>query len=264
MPCRIAIAQIAMHWTTRENVNAMKRAISLASSHGAHICAFSELAVSGFHRQIAQEAKPEVAGPAVAELRAHCALLSIAASVGAPTFSDDGKRFISQLLIDERGELAAAVAKQGLTAPEAIFFERGTSRPIGTLQGLRCSAVICREIEDNDQYTRELPRGSVDLVFVPGALRQDPEKPRTDPPEYVRNLQRLALATGAHVVQTNWPNALNRPQESVDGGESTVAGPDGLVRFRLPRQAAGVGIFTLGEDHFEWRAEPAPDPLIDS
>ena len=252
MTPRIAIAQIAMHWTTQENMDAIGRTLRLAHAEGAVICGFSELAVTGFHRQIAREALPEVVAPAIRDIQDNCARLSIGAAVGAPTFAEGGAKFISHLLIDERGEIAATVSKQGLTGPEATFFQRGTSRPVGRMHGLRCSAVICREVEDLEQVSRELPHGSVDLVFVPGALRQDPEKPRTDPPEYVRNIQRLARATGAHVVQTNWPNALNRPEESVDGGESTVAGPDGQVLFRLPRQAAGVAVFTLGASRFEW------------
>jgi predicted amidohydrolase len=255
MTHRIAIAQIAMHWTTQENMDSIARALKLAHGQGASICAFSELAVTGFHRQIAREALPDVVGPAIQKLRDDCASLSMAAAVGAPTFAEDGAKFISHLLIDERGEISATVCKQGLTEAEATFFSRGASRPVGRMHGLRCSAVICREVEDLDQVSGELPHGSVDVIFVPGALRQDPEKPRTDPPEYVRNIQRLARATGAHVVQTNWPNVLNRPEDSVDAGESTVAAPDGRVLFRLPRQASGVGVFTLGESRFEWHAQ---------
>ena len=67
---------------------------------------------------------------------------------------------------------------------------------------------------------------------------------REPTPEYVRDIQRLAALTGAYVVQTNWPkNALNRPAESVEGGESTVAAPSGEVMFRLPRESSGLGIF---------------------
>jgi omega-amidase len=255
MTPRIAIAQIGMHWTTRENMESIARALEVAHAQGATVCAFSELAVTGFHRKIAQEAVPEVVAPAIRQLQDHCANLRIGAAVGAPTFGANGAKFISHLLIDERGAIAASIAKRGLTEPEATFFERGKSRPVGSMQGLRCSAVICREVEDLEQVTQDLPRGSVDLIFVPGALRQDPEKPRTDPPAYVLNIQRLASATGAHVVQTNWPNALNRPEESVDAGESTVAGPDGQLLFRLPRQASGVGIFTLGESSFDWHPQ---------
>jgi omega-amidase len=252
MTHRIAIAQITMCWTTPENVASIRWAMEVAHSHGAQICGFSELAITGFHRQIAREATPEVVSPAIRELQAHCAKLSLGIAVGAPTFAKDGAKYISHLIIDEYGENVAVVPKRGLTDPEATFFTRGSTRPVGKLHGLRCSAVICREVEDHELVATELPPGAVDLLFVPGALRQDPDKPRTDPPEYVRNIQRLALATRAYAVQTNWPNALNRPEESIEGGGSIVVNPEGEVLFRLPRQASGVGIFTLGERNFEW------------
>ena len=255
MSQRVAIAQISMHWTTAENVKAMRWAMDVAHANGAKICAFSELAVTGFHRQIAREATPEVVSPALHELQVHAATLSLGLAVGTPTFGDDGAKFISHLLIDEFGSNTATVSKRGLTDPEATFFARGSSRPTGVVAGLRCSAVICREVEDLELVGSELPEGTADLVFVPGALRQDPEKPRTDPPEFVRNIQRIAKLTGAYVVQTNWPNALNRPEESVEGGGSTVASPQGDVLLRLPMQKPGVGVFTLGERHFEWHSE---------
>ncbi|MFN8821031.1 MAG: hypothetical protein ACK5ZA_04775, partial [Betaproteobacteria bacterium] len=72
---------------------------------------------------------------------------------------------------------------------------------------------------------------------------------------YVRNVQQLAAATQAHVVHTNWPNALNRPEESVEGGGSTVAGPDGALRLRLPMREAGLGLFELGATRFAWVPE---------
>ena len=252
MNTRIAIAQIDMHWTTAENVAAILRAMTLASVHGAKLCGFSELAVTGFHRHIAREAIAEQVGPAIRELQEGCARLSLGIAVGAPTFGADAAKYNSHLLIDEHGETRAVVSKQGLTDPEATFFARGSSRPIARLQGLNCSAVICREVSDLDVVSQQLKPGAADIVFVPGALRQDPERLRTDPPEYVRDIQRLAMATCSYVVQTNWPNALTRPEESVDGGHSTVAAPDGDIMFRLPRQASGVAIFNLGERQFKW------------
>ena len=255
MTHRIAIAQIGMHWTTPENLASMLWAMELARSRGARLCGFPELAVTGFHRQIAREATPSIVLPAVKGLQAHAARLSLGIAVGAPTFGADGAIFNSHLLIDEGGSTVAEVRKRGLTDAEATFFARGASRPIGILRGLRCTAVICREVSDLERVSAELPAGAVDLIFVPGALRQDPDITRTDTPEYVREIQRLAAATQACVVQTNWPNALNRPEESVEGGGSTVAGPDGDVLFRLPAQAAGVGVFTLGEVSFEWHAQ---------
>ena len=255
MTHRLAIAQIAMRWTTHENIKAIRWAMDLAHSKGARLCGFSELAVTGFHRQIAGEATPEVVAPAIRELQAHGAELSLSIAVGAPTFNEDGAKYISHLLLDELGNTAAVISKRGLTDPEAKFFARGSSRPVGNVSGLRCSAVICREVEDVDLVAAELPPGTVDVIFVPGSLRQDPNKPRTDPPEYVRSLQRVARATGAYIVQTKWPNALNRPEESVDGGGSTALSPEGDILFRLPMQTSGVAVFTLGDRHFEWHSE---------
>ncbi|MBK1612146.1 hypothetical protein CKO44_01510 [Rubrivivax gelatinosus] len=252
---KIAIAQIAMHWTTAENTASIERAMNFASSKGAQVCGFSELAVTGFHREIGREARANLVRPAVERIRALAAHLSLGVAVGAPTFGTDGTKFNTHLLIDEQGMITAEVPKRGLTDPEATFFARGSSRPVGSIQRLRCSAVICREVTDLDHVRSELPPGTVDLIFVPGALRQDPEMPRTDPPEYVRDIQRLAAATRAYVVHTNWPNALNRPEESVDAGGSVVANPDGEVLFRLPMQESGIGIFTLGERTFTWHPQ---------
>jgi omega-amidase len=252
---KVAIAQIAMHWTTAENAAAIERAMALASVSGAQICGFAELAVTGFHREIGREARPELVWPAVQGIRKLADRLSLGVAFGAPTFGPDGIKFNSHLLIDERGRIAAEISKRGLTDPEATFFARGSTRPIGTLQGLRCSAVICREVNDLAQVAADLSPGSVDLIFVPGALRQDPEKPRTEPPEYVNDIARLAKATKAYVVHTNWPNALNRPEEGVDAGGSVVASPDGEVFFRLPMRASGIGVFTLGERRFEWHPQ---------
>jgi predicted amidohydrolase len=244
-----------MQWSTTENVAAILRAMDLASSRGAKLCAFSELAVTGYHRHIAREATLELVLPAIGEFQARCSKLSLAIAVGAPTFGTGMTKFNSHLLVDEHGVTRAVICKRGLTEPEATFFQPGSTRPSASLHGVTYSAVICREVSDLALVVDDLEPGTVDIILVPGALRQDPEKPRTDPPEYVRDIQRLAAATRSHVVQTNWPNALNRPEESVEGGESTVASPAGEVMFRLPRQAAGLGVFNLGEREFEWHPQ---------
>lgn len=249
---RIATAQIAMRWTTAENTAAIASAMRLAASKHAQLCAFSELAITGFHREIARESRAELVVPAIEEICQLARDLSLAVALGAPMADGKGSRFNAHLLIDEQGRLAAEVRKRGLTEPEASFFARGSSRPVARLQGRRCSAVICREVSDLEQIHAELPAGSVDLILVPGALRQDPDKPRTDPPEYVAEIQRLAEATQAFVVHTNWPNALNRPEESADAGGSTVANPAGEVLLRLAMSEPGIGIFNLGERHFDW------------
>lgn len=241
-----------MHWTTGENLAEIRRAMQVAHAAGAAICAFSELAISGLHRQIAREARPEVVAPALATVARLARELGLAVSVGAPGFGDGDARFIVQHLIDARGDTVASIPKHGLTEPERSFFQPGDTRPVGLLAGLRCSAVICREVGDHALLAQDLPPGRSDLVFLPGSLRPDPRLPRTEPPGYMRDAETMAQRLQTWLVQTNWPNALNRPEESVDGGRSIVVSPAGERLLELPRQAAGLGVFTLGERHFDW------------
>jgi omega-amidase len=252
LPLRVAIAQIPMHWEMADNVRTMQHAMQRARGEGAAVCAFAELAVTGFHRRVVEWAQPELIDAALAELRRSAAALGIAAAFGAPTFAADGSRFNSHLFVDARGDLVGVVSKGGLTAPEATFFAAGHQRPVLTLAGVPCSAVICREIEDHDQLTQQLAGSGVRVLFWPGQMRPDPAKPPQDPPEHVLRAQALARATGAAIVQTNWPNALNRPDESAHTGRSACIGADGELLFRLPEQGFGIGVFNLGDRHHDW------------
>lgn len=256
---RLAIAQIPMHWELESNVRAMKRAMHAARGEGAQLCAFAELALTGFHRRIVEWARPELVGPAVDEIRDCAASLGLAVAFGAPTFGRGGERFNSHLFVDALGSLAGTVSKAGLTEPEATFFAPGTSRPVVTMVGLACSAVICREIEDHDDVLGQLAGSGVQLLLWPGQMRPDPAKPLRDPPEHVVEAQALARAVGAFVVQTNWPNALNRPEESEHAGHSACIAPDGELLFRLPKQGFGVAVFELGARTYRWHDAPAAD-----
>ncbi|MBL8348515.1 MAG: hypothetical protein JNN03_24020 [Rubrivivax sp.] len=273
-----------MHWELEDNVRAIRQAMRRAHAEGAVLCAFSELALTGFHRRIVEWARPELVGPALAQVQAEAAALGLAVTLGAPTFGAGGERFNSHLFVhgggldegagegaDERagerageaagaGTLAGAVAKVGLTAPEATFFQPGAARPrpvvrlaLGAGQGtLACSAVICREVEDYEAVVGALAGSGVKLILWPGQMRPDPDKPPQDPPAHVVQAQALARATAAWVVQTNWPNALNRPEESEHTGRSACIAPSGELLFRLPVQGFGLGVFTLGERTFDW------------
>jgi len=231
--------------------------IDLAHGQGATIVMLPELAITGFHREIASLAKPELIAPQIKKLQTVCALRSIAVAIGTPTFGDNNACFNSHVLINEFGELASVVSKIGLTAPEATFFSHGMDRPVSVLQGVRCTAVICREIEDQAQVCAQVPADGIDLIFWPGQMRPDPDKPFTDPPAHVVQAQQLAKTLGAYVIQANWPNALNRPEESEHTGHSAVISPTGGLLFRLPKQSPGIAVFTIGESTFEWHPREA-------
>jgi len=54
-----------------------------------------------------------------------------------------------------------------------------------------------------------------------------------------------------HVLQCNWPQALNTPEARYQG-ESKVYAPDGDILLTLPRDASGVAVFNLGERDYHW------------
>ena len=62
---RVAIAQQAMYWTAAENTERIKAALAVAAEQGASVCVFPELALTGFHRGIREQAVPDVVEPAL-------------------------------------------------------------------------------------------------------------------------------------------------------------------------------------------------------
>lgn len=257
MSLRIAIAQPVMYWSGDENTQAVLATIEAAAAAQVQLCVFPELAVTGFHRQIAAVAKPELVAPWVASIQAACARHGVAVAVGAPTFGADGLIYNSQLLIDEAGHIAAVVAKKGLTDPEATFFARGNERPIALLHGHRCTAVICREVEDGDEICAQLAAEALDVVFWPGLMGPQAGSEHIDPPSHVQQAQRLAARLNAHVLQSNWPMSLNYPELGAHTGKSVVIGPGGEIALTLPQAQAGVAVFMLGQSGFAWTAATA-------
>jgi len=257
---RVAIAQTPMQWTTEANLAVIETAMRRAADRGAAICVFSELAVTGFHRQIRTEAVPEKVEPAIARIRARCKALAMACAVGAPTFAAAGGAiYNSYLHIDERGELAGQVDKVGQTVAESTFFHGGRGRPVSVLQGRKTTAVMCREIEDTLLFRHHLPTGAAELIFWPGLIGRAP-----DGEEHVDPLplaQELARKSKAWIVQNNWPKALNLPDDSpfqAHLGGSKVFAPDGELLLTLPMCTAGIATFELGAREFVWDALPDP------
>jgi omega-amidase len=253
-PPRIAIVQSQMHWRSEENTHAILEALAQAADAGAHICVFPELAITGFHRLIKTEAEPLRIEHALHQIRARCKEKSIACVVGAPTFAQGSGPFNSHIHINEHGEIAAIVSKNGLTPSEASFFTAGSSRPIAYLHQSRCTSVLCREVEDLASISTQLPAGVCNIIFWPSLVGQAPSNP-PDPHEidYLPMAQQLARQSGAYLIQCNWPNSLNTPDARYLG-ESVVISATGELLFKLPRDQAGMAIFILGSDQYTWLA----------
>jgi len=265
-PLRIAIAQPIMYWSGDENTASVLAHIAQAAAAGARLCVFPELALTGFHRQIRVQAQAQLVAGWMKLVQQACATHSIAVAIGAPTFGDDGLIYNSQLLVDEFGQCVAVVEKKGLTDPEATFFARGSARPVTVLEGRRCTAVICREIEDIDEVCAQLAPEEPEIIFWPGLMGPEEGSEDIDPPSHVRQAQQLARRLGVFVVQSNWPMSLNYPELSNKSGKSVVIKPTGEIAFSLPEAQAGLAVFTLGEFLYAWSAQsdPAHEPVVEA
>lgn len=250
---RIAIAQMQMHWSSEDNTAAIERCLADAARAGARICVFPELALTGYHRRIGNEAVPERVTALMARVQRACAGLSIAASVGAPRFDTQGRIYNSQLFVDAHGRLLGAVDKQGLTEPEAGFFAPGRDRPVLELQGWRCSAVLCREIENLQPVREQFAASPPELLIWPGLMRPDPNLPLRQPPAHVEAAQRMARELAVYLIQANWPNSLNYPEESAESGRSVVINPRGDIELALPAARPGLAVFAPGEGLLDWQ-----------
>lgn len=249
---RLAVCQLRMRWDVDRHTDDIVQALQQAAAQGARLCLFPELALTGIHREIAAAAVPARVQAWLARVAHACRAHTMAASVGAPVFDAQGGIRIAQHFFDAQGVLVGTVEKQGLTAPEATFFVPGDTRRNLHLLGRRWNAMICREIDDAELLAPPFEADQPDIVVWPGLMRPDPDLPATDPPDHVQRAQALARRCRVHVVQANWPNALNRPEESVDAGRSAVIDRDGRLLFRLPRAEPGLAVFDLGASSFEW------------
>lgn len=247
----IAIAQMSMAWTTADNTQTILKYLRIASEHQANICVFPELAITGFHRRIREEATAEIVAPALDAVRDACAKHSIAAVLGTPLFRESGAVVNAVEYINRTGNTVGYVEKIGITPAEATFLEAGNSRPILQFEGLRSTSIICREALDRDQLCSELSPDAIDVIFWPGIMRPDPERPdRAE--HHIDDACALAAHTRAYVVQSNWPDSLNYPEESAEQGHSVVISPEAEILFRLPKAAAGVGFFEYGKTTLRW------------
>lgn len=243
-----------MAWHIEGNVAALSSAIEMARQQGATLLVAPELALTGFHRQIAQQCLADALATGLERVRDAVRAAGVALVLGAPTIDAGGGPFNTHLYIDARGEIVGQVSKNGLTASEATFFEQATSRPVVELCGLRCTSVLCREVEDADSVSQQVAASAgADLVFWPSFIGRAsaPDDVHVFEPHYQPLASALARRLRAWMVQCNWPQSLNEPG-SLRFGESAVFAPDGRVVLRLPVDATGVAVFDLGAQRMQW------------
>ncbi|MCR5868732.1 hypothetical protein [Aquincola sp. J276] len=101
---------------------------------------------------------------------------------------------------------------------------------------------------------QQYPPGMLDLLLWPSIVTQRPQPPET---AYLPLPQALARHSAAHLVQCNWPHALNTPDGRGLGGSHVLA-PDGTLLFSLPDDEAGLAVSRLGSREMIWHPDPPP------
>ena len=223
---RILIVQPEMAATVAENLAMIVQcAVHAVESLGADIVLFPECALTGFHKDLADQCTPEILGDALGELQMAADDLDAMLLVGSPWPLPDG-RVLNTLAVLRPNEDLLIAPKIGLSESEALFFTPGTERTTWSWHGVQFTSLICREIldpVDPDEF------GDVDIVVWPGYIGWD----SGDDP-YEEAVSRVAQTLEAVVIQANWPESLNAPDTRGMGG-SLVVGPDGQVVLAGPR-----------------------------
>jgi len=92
-----------------------------------------------------------------------------------------------------------------------------------------------------------------DIVFWPSFIGRPANE--TEDVRYLPLARELAQRLSCYVLQANWPVSLNVP-DALNMGESAVIAPEGNLLFTLPRNAAGLAVFKLGDSRYQWLSIP--------
>lgn len=246
----IAIAQMPMAWTVAENTATILYGLDKAKCLGAEMVVFPEIAVTGYHSRLREVLQRQAIEDALAQVRAACRNIGIAAAVGTPYYptADDGIIWNAVVAITDTGEELAVCPKYGFAPGEEVIFSRHDTRPVFTFCGKACTAILCREVKDLDRVQAQLSQPA-DVAFWPSIIGWNP-----DDPEYISSDEGaqcgesavvLAHTLGLTLVQANWPGWLDTGVKGLGG--SRVITPDGVIAFACPRDTCGMAVVSLAE-----------------
>lgn len=237
----VAVVQMPMRWTASENQATIIASLDDATRQGAVIAVFPECATTGFHRRISEEATQSKIEASLLGIQDACARLGISAVVGTPFFNpnDDSSLWNAVVAIDANGTIAAICPKVGVTESERRFFTPGKRQSGFTVSGLRCSVILCREIDDY-QIVKEDLAEVPQLMFWPSYIRNE----LIDGEVIIEAAATFAAKLGCSLVQANWPNSLNDPTVQGMGG-SIAVDSNGTIIHRSSIDTPDIAILTL-------------------
>jgi len=130
-----------------------------------------------------------------------------------------------------------------LTDSEATFFTRGGVRGWTAIGGVLATSVLCREMLDVEVLLPELQAPADDarprVIFWPSYIAESDAEQTALCQAYRTGAEQLARELGAWVLQSNWPESLNMPEQRGFGAGVVIA-PGGIRLRTLPRDAAAL------------------------
>lgn len=169
---KIALCQIAMKWTIEENVLSIKSWIKKAAEQGADLALFTECAVTGYHRRIAEFSTLEHLQKAHKEIQNYVDETKMACLIGSPYISADkvDEIYNSFLFFKPEANDFEIASKIGLTSVEKQFFTPAKSRNIFTFKDLNIGTIFCREINDKEEILADFRDKNLDLIVWPSYI----------------------------------------------------------------------------------------------
>ncbi|WP_104398667.1 carbon-nitrogen hydrolase family protein [Vibrio penaeicida] len=244
---KFLMAQISMAFGVENQIQTIQQVINKGVEMGQRIFVFPELALPGFSREVVNTSTKEnhSAWSQVLSELAHQYQVYVLA--GMPRV-DASSVFNSFYCFKPDGEIACWWDKIGLTESEQRFFHHGDSRPVIEIEGVTLSVVLCREVLDTREVTESLSGKGVELILWPSYIGWnlgEAEQLRSDA-AYYHEAKELARTLGAAVVQCNWANGTNVPEETGLGG-SIVISKEGDEIYHAPYDQPAVFEVTLSK-----------------
>lgn len=239
----IAVVQMPMAWTVEENTDTIARSLIHARRLDADVAVFPECATTGYTSKMVSAMMPDAINRSLRSITETCMDTGIAAVVGTPYSAGDDGMWNAVVAIGRQGELLAVCPKAGITRSETFMFQAGSTRSVFSLDGVNCTAILCREYNDIG-LLREQITEDVQVIFWPGVISKDPDtppEPGSDPCN--EGACKMAKSLGAFMVQANWPHFLDWQQ--VHMGLSAVVSPLGRVEYECPADKPGIAVVSL-------------------
>jgi len=238
-PIAVAVAQLPMADTLAANLASARIAVAQAAGLGADLVVLPECATTGFHRGLRELCEPGALDDAVLTLQSDVNQHGVVAVVGTPLF--DGPLVRNAAITLRPGRAPVVAHKVGLTASEAGFFTPGERGAPWVVGDWRFGVILCREILDKADVLRDF-QGAIDVLLWPGYISWD--QPGGAGEDYLAVAKELARTLGVHLLQCNWPHAINDPSLRGMGG-SVWLDPAGVLIRRAPADVPSMTLLTL-------------------